>query len=201
VELIFEDFIITKMRGSKDSEINNKPDTFYFNVNSKKYFSKRNLFNNYAKQEIKDFRWITTKPQIPANMLDDGNIRNGEGYHISLDSEWVDISSFVEDKLLKKRLTGTKFFNKSLNSSFTILEIPKGETGENFSLYNFDQLTTSKYKIRSTPIYTMGKNFNQLFEHSCSEKKYLLLFECPKNIYKQNKKMFDEIINSFFIEC
>jgi len=201
VENISDNFIVTKMRGSEDPEINNKPDTFYFNINSKKYFSKRNLFNNYVKQEIKDFRWITTKPQIPTEIFNDGSVTDREKYSISLDKEWQKFPGYTEEILLKQSLTGTKFLNKKFNSGIIIMEIPAGKSGEDYSFYNFSKPPSGSYKIRSTSIYTIDKNYNQLIEHSCGDKKYLLLFECPKNIYEQNKKMFDEIINSFFIEC
>jgi hypothetical protein len=159
------------------------------------------LFNNYVKQEIKDFRWITTKPQIPTEIFNDGSVTDREKYSISLDKEWQKFPGYTEEILLKQSLTGTKFLNKKFNSGIIIMEIPAGKSGEDYSFYNFSKPPSGSYKIRSTSIYTIDNNYNQLIEHSCGDKNYLLLFECPKNIYEQNKKMFDEIINSFFIEC
>jgi hypothetical protein len=44
-------------------------------------------------------------------------------------------------------------------------------------------------------------NYIQYFEHTCGSTKYFLLFECPKSIYRENRNMFSEIINSFSINC
>jgi hypothetical protein len=66
VESITPNFILTKIEGLKDIEINNRVDTFYFNSTSQNYISEKNLFNNFVKKEIGDFNWIITKPQIPS---------------------------------------------------------------------------------------------------------------------------------------
>jgi hypothetical protein len=201
VELITKAFIVTKVRGLKDKAIDNQADTFYFNTNAKKYLSKWNLFNKYVKQQIKEYSWIITKPQIPSDILEDGNTLTRQGYQISLGNDWEEIPSYKEDKLLLKSLVGTKFINRSLNTSITILEIPKGENAEKYSPYSFEKPTMGDYKIRATAMYDSGSNYSQIIEHSCSGKKFLLLFECPKTIYPEKKKIFDQIISSFTINC
>jgi hypothetical protein len=145
--------------------------------------------------------WVTTKPQIPAEIMDEDNLINGEGYQISLNKEWKKVSPYKEESLLKRSLTGTKFINKSLNSSIIILMVPNGKSGDDYSLYEFSKSATQNYKIRSTSVYTMGENFNQLIEHSCQNKTFLLLLDCPKNIYEENKRLFESIIKSFYIDC
>jgi hypothetical protein len=67
IENISVDFIITKISGIADSKSINQIDTFYFYAGSKEYLSSNNLFNNFVKQEIDDFIWINTKPQIPSS--------------------------------------------------------------------------------------------------------------------------------------
>jgi len=198
IENISTDFIVTKISGKTDLKSINQTDTFYFNINSRKYLSSKNAFNNFVKQEVKDFAWIITKPQIPAGMLDDSSLPE---YDIDLNDDWTKQSGFTEDKLLKSSLTGIKYFHNNLKVAFTIFKIPSGKSGVDYSLYAFKGYSGGNYKKRSTEIYTMDKNYNQLFEHSCGEKKYLLLFDCPKNIYDQNKDLFDIIIKSFKIDC
>jgi hypothetical protein len=66
VESITPNFILTKISGIKDIEINNQPDTFYFNSKSENYISEKNIFNSYVKKDIGDFSWIITKPEIPS---------------------------------------------------------------------------------------------------------------------------------------
>ncbi len=201
IESISPEIIVTKISGSANSGINNRRDTFKFDPVYNKYISDTNLFNEYVKNKIADFSWITTKPQIPANSLSDENKMFGDGYQISLRGNWQKVAPFTETILLKENLAGTKYTNTNLNSSITVFMLPKGKTGEDYALYNFVDLTTSDYKIRATELYTMDKNYNQLFEHSCGNKKFLLLIDSPIEVYQQNKKNFTDIINSFLIDC
>lgn len=201
IEEISEDKIVTKLSGPAESGIHNKRDTFEFNPVTKKYLSKTNLFSEYVKTEVADFRWITTKPQIPANTFGDEKINYGDGYQISLRGDWQKVAPYTESTLLKENLTGTRFTNTNLNSSITVLMIPKGKSGEEYALYSFSNTTDGKYKIRSTEVYSMGDNFNQVIEHSCGDNKFLLLIDSPKTIFEQNKQVFEEIISSFLIDC
>lgn len=201
IELITKDKIQTKMQGLKDATLNEQKDVFFFNPNSKKYSSKWNLFNNYVKQQIKEFNWITTKPQIPAEFIESGSNLTEKGFQISLGADWEEIPVFIEDRLLRKSLSGPKYINKILGAGFTILEIPKGDEGQEYSPYDLVETMTGRYSVKATSVYEVGKNYFQIFEHSCGEKNYLLLFECTKSNYSQNKKLLDEIINSFTIDC
>jgi hypothetical protein len=66
IENIASDFIATKISVNLHSNIINQTDTFYFNSDSKKYLSPIDLFDDFVKQEIEDFKGIITKPQIPS---------------------------------------------------------------------------------------------------------------------------------------
>jgi hypothetical protein len=70
VESITENFILTNISGISEKEANSQIDTFYFNPDLEKYLSKSNLFNNYVKQQIKDFNWTVLKLKIPAEIED-----------------------------------------------------------------------------------------------------------------------------------
>jgi hypothetical protein len=69
IENISADFIITKISGMADSKPINQIDTFYFYASNREYLSTKDLFNNFVKQEIDNFIWINTKPQIPSSDL------------------------------------------------------------------------------------------------------------------------------------
>lgn len=69
IENISPDFIATKISVNIHSNIVSQTDTFYFNSASRKYLSSINLFDDFVKQEIEDFIWIITRPQIPSNPL------------------------------------------------------------------------------------------------------------------------------------
>jgi hypothetical protein len=70
IESVTKEFILTKMSELNDKSLDNQPDTFYFNAKYDRYLSKWNLFNTYVKQKIKEFGWVTIKPQIPSDMLE-----------------------------------------------------------------------------------------------------------------------------------
>ena len=201
VEGITEGYILTKLNGISDKTLDNQQDTFYFNIKSRNYLSKSNYFNKYVKKEIRQFNWVIIKPEIPADMLEDAIIINRPGYQIALGSDWEEIPFFNESKLLLSSLSGTKFLNTSLNSSFLIFEIPAGKGAENYSPQPFGESTTGEYQMRSTEIYESDNNHYQIFEHICGERKFMLLFECSKDTYLSNKRLLDQIISSFRIEC
>ncbi|NWG29598.1 MAG: hypothetical protein HXY48_13855 [Ignavibacteriaceae bacterium] len=66
IESISPDFIITKISGITDPKTIAETDTFYFFKTDMKYLSTKDLFSNFVKKEVEDFRWITIKPQIPS---------------------------------------------------------------------------------------------------------------------------------------
>ncbi len=201
VESITEDYILTKINGTKDQSINNQLDTFYINSDSEKYLSKLDLFDNYVRQEVNNFIWITTKPQITEDFTEAETDTVAKDFKISLDRDWQKIPKFIEVNRIKHSLVGTKYFSQSNGSSFTILEIPRGEDGEKYSTYELTETKKGQYRIRASAVFEIGNNYLQIFEHSCGNTKYLLLFECPKSIYLANKKVFSDIINSFSIDC
>ena len=201
VESITKDYILTKTNGPIDSRINNQLDTFYFKPESRKYLSKDNLFDNYVRQEVTSFIWATSKPQVTEDFIDAESDTVAKGFKITLDSEWKKFPKFIEDKRIKQSLEGVKYVNISHGSSFTVLQIPQGEDGEKYSPYILTETIKGKYRIRASAVFENGNNYLQIFEHSCGNTKYLLLFECPMSIYLENRKVFSDIINSFSIDC
>ena len=201
VESITGDYILTKINGTKDESINYQLDTFYFKSDSEKYLSKLDLFDNYVKQEVNNFIWITTKQQITEDYIEAESDTTAKGFKISLGSQWEIIPKFIEVSRIKHSLVGIKYFSESNGSSFTILEIPQGEDGEKYSQYKLTETKKGRYRVRASAVFENGNNYLQIFEHSCGNTKYLLLFECPKSIYLANKKVFSDIIDSFSIDC
>jgi len=201
VELITKDYILTKINGPIENRINNQLDTFYFNIDSKKYLSKLDLFDNYVREEVKNFIWITTKPQVTEDLFEAETDTVVKNYKITLDRGWQKIPKFIESTRIKQSLEGVKYVNKSHGSSFTVLQIPMGEDGEKYSPYILTETIKGKYRIRASAVFEIGNNYLQIFEHSCGNTKYLLLFECPISIYLENRKVFSDIINSFSIDC
>jgi hypothetical protein len=200
VESIDEDFIITKLSGIENIKMFDRRDTFYFNTNLEKYLSNKDKFEKFVEQKIENFTWITTRPQITDEFKYNTTVSVGKGYKISFGDDWQKISNFKEERHLKKALEGVKYINDNNGASFTIFEIPVGEDGDDYSHYKLSETKNGVYRIR-TSVFELGENYLQLFEYSCGNMKYLLLFECPKSVYLENRMIFSEIINSFQIDC
>ena len=77
IDLISDNVIQTEIRAPEKSGINGMKDNFYFDADTKKYHSKENIFKNYIKKAIREYNWFTTKPQIPAELLDDISNQSG----------------------------------------------------------------------------------------------------------------------------
>lgn len=201
VESIKENFIITKITGFNDGTNIEHSDTFYYNPNSKKYLSKFNLFNNFAKEEIQSFSWTIIKPHITADFVSSFDDTTTKAYKISLDNNWQKNSKYIENRYLKQPLKGVKYSNINHLSSFTVLQIPRSEDAEKYCPYNLTETSSGNYRIKATEVVEVGKNYVQIFEHTCGGTKYLLIFDCPKSVYLENRKTFATVINSFSIDC
>ena len=124
-----------------------------------------------------------------------------KGYQITLNSDWNNpIGIAVTDHLLS-RLEGVRYINDKIGATITIIKLPEGSTASQFVKYKFGKPTKGDYRVRSTKIIESGKNYIQFFEHSCSNKTFILLLQTPKYTYDKIKRTYDEIVTSFFIEC
>jgi len=193
-------YIITKINTTENPIQTASSDTFYYKSSQKKYLSKNNLFKYLVLNEINDFRWITIKPQLASNN-NNGNTLEAENYSISLGKDWERVSKFTQTKYIKSKLTGELYFNNALHTKISVLQLPEGKKGEDYSLFKFNYPTNGVYKVRSTELNRQGENYVKIIEHSCGGNKYLLLLECPQNTYEKNKLIFENILDSFFIEC
>jgi hypothetical protein len=201
VTKIIDHKIVTRIGGKTDVSIYNRTDTFYYNQQTKSFLSKTDLFKDFVKKEIKNFRWIPIKPQLVSAIFDEGTIQSGEGYQIYLDESWRRISQDNQMKYLRENLIGDRYINESLSTNISILKLPDDKRAENYLSYRLGESTTGKYKMRSTQLIGQGNYLFQIFEHSCGKQTFLLVFECLRSTYDKNKMLYDDIINSFFIEC
>lgn len=201
VETITDDYLLAKISGTNENYLNNRIDTFYLDANSNEYISSKNLFENYVHAQVNNFIWIDTKPQITEEFSSGENDTTTKNYRISLDKEWQTNPDYIEDRRLKEPIKGVKYTSSNLRSSFTVVQIPKGEESEKYCPYILTETLKGEYQIRASAVFEVGENYLQIFEHTCGSTKYLLLFECPKSIYLENRKAFSDMINSFWIEC
>jgi hypothetical protein len=91
--------------------------------------------------------------------------------------------------------------HESLSANFAILKIPVDKKAEDYCNHKFGEPTEGKYKMKSTKLRKIGNNVFQIVEHFCGKERFLLVFECKSSTYELNTELFEDIFNSFFIEC
>ena len=165
--------------------------------------------------EISNASWKIEKPELTIESFEnesadsiskDQNKKENvkakmNGFLLPLNFDWNDAIRISITEHLKSKLDGYRYINEKLGSQITVIPLPKGTNGIQFVKYNFGQFTKGKCQIRSTKMIEAGNNFIRLFEHSCGDKSFILILEVPKYTYGNNKKLYNDIISSFSIDC
>ena len=215
IKNITDTSIVTRITSKSRSKLNNKTDTFTYNIKEHRYISNKNIFSNFVLNEISDASWITEKPELTIETFENEgaeSLNNDQNTKenvkaemkilpLSLNSDWNDAVRISITEHLKSKLDGYRYINEKLGSQITVIPLPEGSNGTQFVKYNFGQFTKGKYHIRSTEMIEVGNNFIQLFEHSCRDKLFILILEVPKYTYGNNKKLYNDIVSSFSIDC
>lgn len=207
----------------KKSKLNDVTDNFTFNSSEKKYISSKDVFSNFVLSEIKSADWKIEKPELIRDTLltssntsstenkeqtqndNSGNNENTKvvpkGFQIWLNADWKAPVNGPVTEYLISRLDGFIYNNPKLGAQLSVIPLPEGSTSAQFVKYKFGQPTKGDYKVRQTEIIEVGNYRIQFFEHTCDQKSYLLLLKAPANTYDSFKNLYNNIVNSFFIEC
>ena len=219
--------IVTQINADKKSKLNNVVDTFYFDASKNKYISSQDTFKNFIMDEISKADWKLEKPELleatleqPAEENDGNNDKDDKeeykeeipqkkddvtvipkGFQIWLNSDWkAPVSEPITDYLIS-RLDGYKYTNAKLGAQIMVIPLPEGSTSAQFVKYKFGKPTKGDYKVRQTDLMEIENYKVQFFEHSCEQKSYLFLLKAPVQTYDKFKNLYNNIINSFFVEC
>jgi hypothetical protein len=193
---ITDDLLITRLNGI---DFTSRTDTFYYDQYLKLYASRNNTFTNFVISEIN--RLVENYERSTVTERERDIKFSLTGYQITLSDAWREIPNFTVIKHLKKSFTGNHYVNTSFGASITVVKLEENENAEELLDYKFIHTTQGSYRVRSTALEEINNSYLQIFEHFCSGNKYLLIFECPQNTYNSNKSVFDNILDSFFIEC
>ena len=212
---IFPDRIKTNLTSTKRSLISDKSEIFTFDDNRKKYLSTDNIFINFIKKQASEFKRAVEKPEITDEnsvlqsvgitkdldtIKNASNINGKSGYYLAIDEGWkeirdIDLYGFAE------RLRGNKYYNPMMGTNIFIALIPQGDSAEVFIKTGLRNVTQGKYRVRFTDKIEQKKFYLQYFEFSCGKRKYLMIFEASKYTYEKYKATYQDIINSFTMEC
>jgi hypothetical protein len=212
---ISPDRIKTNLTSTKRSLISDKSEIFTFDDNQKKYLSTDNIFINFIKKQTAEFKRAAEKPEITdensvlqsVGITKDSdtikiasNINGKSGYYLAIDEGWkeirdIDLYGFAD------RLRGNKYYNPMMGINIFIALIPQGDSAEVFIKTGLRNVTQGKYRVRFTDKIEQKKFYLQYFEFSCGKRKYLMIFEASKYTYEKYKATYQDIINSFTMEC
>jgi hypothetical protein len=212
---IFPDRIKNNLTSTKRSLISDKSEIFTFDDNRKKYLSTDNIFINFIKKQASEFKRAVEKPEITDEnsvlqsvgitkdldtIKNASNINGKSGYYLAIDEGWkeirdIDLYGFAD------RLRGNKYYNPMMGTNIFIALIPQGDSAEVFIKTGLRNVTQGKYRVRFTDKIEQKKFYLQYFEFSCGKRKYLMIFEASKYTYEKYKATYQDIINSFTMEC
>lgn len=208
--------IKTELTSSKVSPISGKTDTFIFDYAKKKYISPNNIFDNFVLDRIKNFNNYSDKPEITDKkslyasigididldtIKNTGNIKNAQGYTLTLTDNWKTLKDISITNFLRTPLKGTKYINDVIGAHISVIALPEGDSSENYVDYKLTNSSAGKYKVRYSEKIVSKKDFAQFFEYTCGTKKYLLILTASRYTYDKYKDDFNNIINSFSINC
>lgn len=213
---ISDNRIRTDITALNKSDINGRSDIFIYNDNLRMYISNENVFDTFVRNEISSFKGTPVKPEITDEtsaiqsarssagvdtITNTSNINSQQGFSITLNEGWREISNITINVYSKRNLTGSRYENSRLGAKFFVASLNESEKAEDYFEYNFLNVYEGKYKVRFTDKIETKKYFIQFFEFSCGNRKYILVFESSKYTYDQYKKIYEDITNSFIMDC
>lgn len=213
IKTISDNFILTLIRQPILGTNPVLPDTFFYDQKQKKYISRQSTFESIILGKINNYNSSTKKKSI--NRLEDIELLKTElantsfqhnnnelkDYSIDIDSTWQEINNFSITQNLKKGIKGTRYVNNRLGTTISVAKINATDSAESYFNQPLPNKTTGEYYVRFSNAFEQGKSILLFVEHSCKDKKFIIILEAPKFTYAKYKNLYENILNSFFIEC
>ncbi len=204
---ISDDRIKTELSSSRFSSLSNKSDIYSFNNKLNAYKSDNAIFYNFITTQIENYIGATTKPMLTVEMnsreglINDSMNAGGGEFSISVTSEWKRIDNLIITENLSKQLTGIRFLNEKLGAAISIIKLPEGSSAEDFITAKLINENNGLNKIRFSNNNETGKDLIQYFEYQCGTLKYLFIVKASKYTYDKYKDHYNNIINTFKVNC
>ena len=193
------------------SDINTGQDLFLFDVNTGKFISNDAVFDDFVFSEVNSYSSETNKPQIISreSYLRQRGITPSEKttphklgkFSMPLSDEWNEVKDVKITGLLKHPEPGTKFINNHYGAEISVIQIPPNDSAESYISYPLENVSAGNYRVRFSEKVSGGKYFYQFFEYSCGKEKFLLILQTLKTTYDQYKDDYQNLINSFSMDC
>ncbi len=195
----------------KNSDTRRDQDVFLFDAKSGKYTSTLDIFNDFVLSEVNNFNSPMDEPQIISRetYLKQMGITLSEKrsphklgkFSMPLSDEWNEVKNVKISALLKQPKAGTKFINNHYGSEISVIQIPSVDSAESYISYPLENISAGNYKVRFSEKISSGKYFYQFFEYSCGTEKFLLILQTLKTTYDLYKDDYQNLINSFSMDC
>jgi hypothetical protein len=206
--------IKTNITSLKKSILGNKSEIISLPQNQNNPIG-NNSFVNFIEKQVAEFKRLPKLSAITdeTSALQSVGISKSEdtikassfinskyGYYLTIDEGWKEIIDISLTGSINK-LKGNKYYNPLMGTNIFIARLPENDSAETFVDTRLSNITQGKYKVRFTGKIEKGKFYVQYFEFSCGKKKFLMVFEASKFTYDKYKAAYQDIINSFVIEC
>jgi hypothetical protein len=212
-----DDVINTKLYLSSSSALKETWDTFIWNEFSYSYKSQLNIFDSVVTVALSAYKSKLMKPliidkisalrsvgvELSADSINAYNNFNNstDRFTLFLPEGWRALKNVMITKQLNKEMMGTLFLSSTLGASFSVLKIGENEKAEDYLLANLTNEVKGNYSVRFSEKISTRKTYIQCFEVSCVNLKYLVIFECPILTYLEHKELYEDIMNSFGVDC
>ncbi len=209
--LFTDSVIICSIPKSKSLVQNEIQYRYDFNNSYQRFVTQKDFMDSIILREINNFAAEFSPNQIlnKKSYIDILNERSEDttvivksGYDFSIPPDWIALDNISFYKILKRKVNGSYYVNKSLGVNIGIIKIPDFESSEDYVNANFTITKQLRnYQIRESVVQEDIKYFSQAIEHECAGTKYLIIIEGSKNAYRKNEDYFKDILSSFAINC
>ncbi len=185
-------------------------DVFLFDLESRKYASTSDFFEDFVLSEVDNFASSSDKPQIinresfvnqPGNSAEKKTRHMLGNFSMPLSGEWNEIKNVTLSGLLKRPEKGTKYINNHYGAEISVIQLSQDDSAESYISYPLENVSAGNYRVRFSEKVSGGKYFYQFFEYSCGKEKFLLILQTLKTTYDLYKEDYQNLINSFSMEC
>lgn len=194
-----------------ESDSSSQRNVFLYDARTRKYAIVSDTFSDFVVSEVNSFVSSADEPGITSresylkqrgiNAAEKSSPRKLGKFSMPLSAEWNEVKDVKISAPLKRPEGGTKFINNHYGAEISVIQMPLDDSAESYISYPLENISAGNYKVRFSEKISGGKYFYQFFEYSCGKEKFLLILQTLKTTYDLYKDDYQNLINSFSMEC
>ncbi|MCC6549683.1 MAG: hypothetical protein IT279_06395 [Ignavibacteriaceae bacterium] len=218
IESISLQTIKTKFRTEPKSDFSFEGEIFTYDKSAQAYQGKYRYFDSMVVRRINSFRGKVSERQIfdkntalrstgwmsaedSAKKFKKPPPEPPKGFTIFVPEGWKIRRDIFITAYIKEPRQGTLYVNDSQAASFSVIELAADDSAENHINHSLEIRLEKPFPVRMTELMAVKRLQMQFFEVSCTNKRYLIIFEAPSFSYEKHKDIYEAIINSFGVNC